>query len=95
MTKDGERILVKKMSDTHLLNTIRMLHRNAEKFLAAETSAAWSVLGTLNGEMAQFYCEQDIDRLEETTSEDFLYESVITYPELVREADRRKLKFNT
>lgn len=89
-TKAGEKIAIRKMGDTHLLNTIKMIKRYAGVALQSEISAAYSCLASLQGEMAQFYCEQDIDRMEQTSVEEWLEDRPV-YGSLVREAERRKL----
>lgn len=91
VTKDKQRIRICDMTNSHLLNTIAMLERSAAKFLATEISSAYSVLCSLQGEMAQFCCEQDIRSLEETDASDWLYEHSAVYPKLLLEKERRKL----
>ena len=44
---------------------LRMRTRTALARTTSELNAAWSVLSMLNGEMAQYQCEHDIDVLEE------------------------------
>lgn len=90
-TKSGQVLKIKDMTDSHLLNTIRFLERAGEKQMQQEIAAAWSCLSSLQGEMATFYCEQDIDRLEETTLEDWLNMTNPKYNRLVAEAEKRKL----
>lgn len=90
-TRDGQRIRVKDMSDEHLINTIRMLHSNGAKMKRAHIAAAYSVASGLQGEMAQFYADRDIDRMEATTLEEFLSQSVPTYDALMEEIEKRKL----
>lgn len=90
--KDGRKVRVCDMTDSHLLNTIAMLERNASALLAQEISAAYSCLSMLQGEMATYYCERDIDRLEETSPGEFLEATQPIYTHLCNEADRRKLK---
>lgn len=60
--------------------------------LAQEISAAYSVLCGLRGEMAQFCCEQDIDRMEEMSPEEFIEDRCPIYAVMVKEAERRGLK---
>lgn len=79
------------MGDRHLLNTIAMLERNAARALAEGIATGYSVLCSLQGEMAQFFCQQDLDRMEETDPYEYLEQRPI-YRALVAEADRRKLK---
>lgn len=87
-TKDGLLIPIKKLSDSHLLNCIRMIERMDRQNL----SAAYSCLSSFNPDsMASFYCEQDIDRMEEEPLEDRSPE----YAALIEEAERRKLSVDT
>lgn len=90
-TKEGVKIRVCDMTDRHLLNAIAMLERWAPKALASTQSAAWSFLGTLQGDVAQYTMEQEISRLEEMTSDEFLEESLPMYEKLCLERQRRKL----
>jgi len=89
-TKSGERIRICDMSDQHLNNTMALLERYASKMLSEERNAAYSVLASLQGEMAQYYCEQDIDRLEETEPSDWLYEHMPIYEKMCHEKWRRE-----
>lgn len=62
-TKDGRRIRVCDMADRHLLNTMRMLQRQArikEIQLIQEGAAALHIVG---GELAAMTIEEEIDRL--------------------------------
>ena len=72
-TKDGQKILIEEMTDQHLLNTIAFLERVHQE----EIAAAWSCLSTLRGEMAQFYCENDIDKLESEESNHPQYDDLV------------------
>jgi len=82
------------MSDQHLINTIRMLLRVATADLHENISAAYSALFSLQGEMAQFYCEQDIDRMEDTSPEELLSDKLPIFDRMILEAKRRGLKYN-
>lgn len=83
--RDGNKIRICDMSDRHLINTIRFLKRVNQD----EISAAYSCLSCLQGEMAQFFAEQDIDRMEDTPLEDRLP----IYGKLLDEAQRRELYY--
>lgn len=82
-TKDGQRIRIKDMEDSHLLNTIRFLERTWEKRKASMLSD----FPCFNGEMAQYYAEQEWDRLADTDIE----EACPIYNDMVDEAERRNL----
>lgn len=60
--KDGTMIKVCDMSSDHILNTIKMLQRYSE-LLTLEMDLGFSILGTVQGEMAQASIESDIDRI--------------------------------
>ena len=90
-TKSGDKIRICDMTDSHLLNTIKLLLRIAGKNLREETSAGWGVLASLQGEMAQMFCEQNIDRIEETTAYEFCSDNHIIFDLLITDAERRKL----
>jgi hypothetical protein len=79
--RDGTTIRICDMSDRHLLNTIAMLRRAHQRELAA----AWSMLSTVTAEMATYYLEQDIERMEDSLSDHPLHD------DLCAEAERRGL----
>ncbi len=89
--KDGRKVRLCDMDDRHLLNCIAMLERKAAAHLASEISAAYSCLCMMGGEMAQFYCEQDIERMETTDPIEFLADTVPIYEHLIAEKERRNL----
>lgn len=81
--KNGQKIRIKDMDDKHLINTIRMLERNSQYYL----NEAILGLCSLQGEMAIYYAEQEIDRL---IGEPCLHP---LYEDLVEEAMKRDLEF--
>lgn len=81
-TKNGRKVRIKDMTDQHLINTCRMLIRAH----SATVSLMWQGLGMLQGEMACYYAEQDLDRAEDIDSLHPLY------PDLEAEALRRGLR---
>jgi len=91
-TKDGTKIKIQDLTNDHLINIIKFLRRYASKKLDEEIDTGYSVLASLGGEMAQFFCEQDLDRLESMTVDDYLSNSFPPYDALLEESFKRKLK---
>lgn len=88
-TRDGREIPVNKMEDQHLVNSIKMLERNAKRDRENAISGAYSICSFLQGEMATMDAENAINYLElDESEEDFLHPA---YEHLVKEANRRKL----
>ena len=56
-TKDGQKILISKMTTGHLKNAIKMLENNRLEVL----HAGYSALSALQGEIATFTLESEID----------------------------------
>lgn len=78
-TKSGEKLRIVDMTDSHLVNTIRMLER---KCVNHDTM----IYPSFGGEMAQYYAEQEF--FEDMGKPAFPPQ----YPHLCAEADRRGLK---
>ena len=57
--KDGTKIRIKDMSDAHLGNTIRMLERKHE----SDLDMAMMGFASLQGEMASYYAEQELENM--------------------------------
>lgn len=90
-TIDGKRIPIPELSDSHLLNIIRMLRRQAPHVKEVALEEGYNFLSTLRGEMATYYAEQDIQSVEDSTDEEFLSEYHPLWDDLVAEANRRGL----
>ena len=85
--KDGKKIRIKDMTNSHLMNTIRFLL----KYASEEKNYSLCSFPSFNGEMAQYYAEQEWDALDEM--DDFEY-AEMEYPifkDLTDETIRRKL----
>jgi hypothetical protein len=79
--KNGMKIRICDMTDTHLENCIKLLER------AAEHQKINYPYPMFNGEMAQYYAEQDYDRMQASGPEYFFP----IYEDLCAERDRRAL----
>jgi len=91
VTKSGQRIKVRDMTDSHLVNTIRYLRRHAEISITQYLHAAYSMEGYLSGEMAQVFIAQDIDMLEEADADEMLSDAVPCWETMLDEVEKRKL----
>ena len=86
--KNGEKIRICDMTDNHLNNTINFMERIAKNNRNSELKAAYSVSCMLQGDMASFCCENDIESMEEDPDgEAFLHP---LYDDLIKEQHRRK-----
>ena len=84
-TKEGKKIRICDMSDSHLLNSIKMIERQSRLRLEGELSFYMSC-PLPNGEMAQDGFDQEFDALLDATPDDFL---PCIYYNLVDDARRR------
>lgn len=74
ITKDKKKIRICDMSDSHLENTLKFLKRVAEAKRENAIFAAYSVSSMVQGDMASYYADQDIDSLEYNTDwTDFIH----------------------
>lgn len=93
--RDGSKIRVKDMADSHLINSLKMMRRNASKAISAVTSSMLALSCGFQGEEASYQIDREIcemDRLMESPDE-FL-ERNDSYKALIREFKRRKLVAN-
>lgn len=81
--KQGNKHLISKMSDTHLINTIKILERGAKH------QATNCYFPVFQGEMAQYYAEREFNAMQEDPLEFFLSGTV--YDKLLDELLRRGL----
>jgi len=88
-TKSGRKVRICDMSDDHLLNTIRMLKRNAEAYYEYSIADGFSLLGSLRGEMAIDHLEGQLGNLLEEGPDEFLPD---IYWNMLDECERRGLK---
>lgn len=85
--KDGRKVRICDMTDSHLDNAIAMMERMARAVHPLLVAQAYAIASCLQGEMASYYAEQDIDRLEHSEPEELLPP---IYDDLISERDRRK-----
>ena len=81
-TADGQKVRICDMTDSHLLNAIAWCER---KHLLTQQTMPYP---TFQGEMAQYYAEQQYDALQEGGPE----ESFPLYDDLCADADRRGIR---
>lgn len=79
--KNGKKIRIKDMSDQHLINTIKMLERRLEE---AKRNMPYPMF---NGDMAQWFAEQDYDAFQKSVVSDH----VPIYDDLIEEKIMRGL----
>lgn len=71
-TRTGERIPIRKMTDSHLANAIAMMERVAKQRADTALSGLMMFASTVNGEQAGYAVEAEIDALEEYGADCFL-----------------------
>lgn len=87
---DGSVIKIRDMTDSHLKNCINMLERNAQSIYDNYLHQAFNVLNFVQGDMAQYYIETEMDNLSYMSAEDFIYEYT-EYKDLIEELQFRAL----
>jgi hypothetical protein len=91
-TREGRKVRLCDMGDQHLLNTIAMLRRQAERVLWDRLKKGWRFAATLRGDMAIDCAERELERIEEMDAEELLYEETPIYERLLLEAERRNIQ---
>lgn len=87
-TRDKRSIAIKDMEDSHLANTIAHLQRCAPSMQDDERECMMVGFGMLQGEMAQYYAEQELDETFEEAPDEWLERQPV-YRALCREQKRR------
>lgn len=88
--KNGSKVRICDMSNSHLLNTIKLLYKTAAK----NRNYALCYVPDFQGEMAQYYAEQEWDSLNEMSDLDFAFNNYPILENLIEDAERRKLDIN-
>ena len=91
LTAEGEIVRVTDMEDRHLFNTIRMLNGWADGIIGRMLDAAFSYSTMVNGEMAEYLLDQEIDNLMDMRPQDYAYDTYLAYPRMIKEASKRGL----
>ena len=101
-TKAGIKIRICDMEDSHLINAIKLITRRAKIVKEMAIYNAYEMLEIINGEEAQYQINNDILRLEmadededEDIFDDFIMRICSIYKNLILEAKRRKLEYDT
>lgn len=87
-TRDGRKIRICDMDDSHLLNTVKLLQRVAEAKRIYTTDFYLSTPGP-TADMASYYFEQECDQVFSNTYMSYLPE---IYHNLINDAERRGLE---
>lgn len=89
-TRDGQKIPISQMTDTHLVNSIKLLERTAEAKWYEDVNAGYSALALIQGEMAEMEIESCLRHAEEEGSDVYLPE---IYDDMVDEMRKRKIGY--
>lgn len=84
-TSRGTKVKIRDMEDAHLVNTILMLRRRAQAQIHELTPPCFQ------GEMAQYYADQEYDALMEMDEDEAAQSCFEIYEDLMDECERRKL----
>ena len=92
VTKDGRKIKIADMDNNHLVNSINMLKRSAHMMRLNHEALGYSMLGFVNGEMAQYAIESELFHESQMNNEEWL-ESYTSYGEMIKEVIRRNIGY--
>lgn len=88
--KDGTKIRIKDMTDTHLVNTVKMLIRKAD--IDRENTLMCFPSFASEDSMASYYAEQEWDSLNWMTPFEYAKQEYPIFNDLLDEVYRRKLE---
>jgi hypothetical protein len=91
-TKDGQIVYISKMSDEHLVNTIKYLRRIAPAVKDMLYSHMCFAESMCNGEMALASIDDNMQSLSQMSDEEILDEYYPAYDTMIDEANKRKLE---
>ena len=90
--RDGTKIAIADMTDSHLRNALRLVHRQIEEHRLSEIGAAYAFASGLRGEMAIDSMDSAIARMENATVIEIMAADD-TVDALMDEARRRNLEW--
>lgn len=91
ITKEGHKIAISDLSDSHLVNILSWLCRTVESAKTKALIDGYSAMNYINGEMAEMQIERELFAIEQMTLAEFLEEAVPQWRDLLREVNYRNL----
>ena len=91
VTADKRRIRISAMENSHLVNTMRMLRRNAPKAKQEEMASLLLLSMRLQGDHANDMIEDEMLKLEAMSIDDYIAAAFPCWPAMLRRAERRGL----
>ena len=92
VTKDGREIKIGDMDNDHLINSINMLKRSAHQMRLNHEVLGYSMLGIVNGDMAQYAIENELFYEGQMSDEEWL-ECYTLYGKLMEEVRKRNIAY--
>jgi hypothetical protein len=90
-TREGIKIRLCDMKDSHLLYALRQVERRLEKGFYHAKNQMWQAFGMLQGEIAMLSAEQAIEEMEELEPLQWAEENHPFYEKMLKEVERRGL----